>query len=327
MGAVEIPSYIKDCLSEQPARSGMYNWIFAFKGEVNTWKSIKHKLHEYDVVQINMSPLDFQTVIEIREELTKTNNTHTKLVINNDYVCECWSEWGTMPAYYDSVQKLGDMVFGTEPHQVSNMVNGAFCIPHPTNTEWLKRQTTDTKSDSIGYVFHWWEGGTYLPYRTCEKVKAKFNIAKSHVYGYKPQHDKMQRFLGLTWDKQMPLDDFPNYAERIMGERVVYDPNPYHTYGRNGVELACWGTPVVGSNRVFSYQKLFPELCCDPFDFNATMKCFDIVFNQPEKMKEIMAKAYEEVEWFNYENSKKRFLEALDIAVKRGGHKWYQMNG
>ena len=37
MGAVEIPPYIKDCLSEQPARSGMYNWIFAFKGEVNTF--------------------------------------------------------------------------------------------------------------------------------------------------------------------------------------------------------------------------------------------------------------------------------------------------
>ena len=112
-----------------------------------------------------MSPLDFQTVIEIREELTKTNNTHTKLVINNDYVCECWSEWGTMPAYYDSVQKLGDMVFGTEPHQVSNMVNGAFCIPHPTNTEWLKRLTTDTKSDSIvitSYSIHYTKLYEYL---------------------------------------------------------------------------------------------------------------------------------------------------------------------
>jgi len=327
MGANEIPEYIKDCLEEQPARSGMYNWIFAFKGEVNTWKSVKHRLHEFDVVQVNMSPLDFQTVIDVREELTRTGNTHTKLVINNDYVCECWKEWDVHPGLYDSIQRMGDMVFGTEPHQVSNMVNGAFCIPHPTNTKWLKRMTTDTKSNSIGYVFHWWEGGTYLPYRTTEKVKEKYGIDRSHVYGYKPQYDKMGKLNGMTWDKVMPLDNFSNYAERVMGERIVYDPNPYHTYGRNGVEAACWRMPIVGSDRVFSYKKLFPEFCCDPYDFNATMKVFDFIMNNPKEVQKILDRAYEEVEWFNYENSRKRFLEALDIAVKRGGVEWYRKNG
>lgn len=327
MGANEVPDYVKDCLDEQPARSGMYNWIFVFGGEINTWNSIKGRLHEYDVIQANMSPVDFQLVINIREELTRTDNTHTKLVINNDYVCECWTEWGVHPELYDSIQRMGDLVFGTEPHQVSNMINGAFCIPHPTNTKWLKRLTTDNETNSIGYIFHWWEGGTYLPYRTTQQVKAKYGLKESHIYGYKQNNDKMGKLIKMTWDKTMPLDDFPNYAERIMGEKVVYDPNPYHTYGRNGVELACWGTPVVGSDRVFSYKKLFPELCCDPYDFDETMKRFDIVFNQPEKMKEIMERAYKEVEYFNYENSKKRFLDALDIAIKRGGYKWYQKNG
>jgi len=219
------------------------------------------------------------------------------------------------------------MVFGTEPHQVSNMVNGAFCMPHPTNTKWLKRMASDVKSDSIGYIFHWWEGGTYLPYRTLEKVKEKFGVKKSHIYGYKPKYDQMNKAVNMMWEKIMGLDDFPNYAQNVMGERCIYDPNPYHTYGRNGVEAACWGVPVVGSNRVFSYSKLFPELSCDPFDFNATMELFDIVFNQPEKLKKIMDRAYEEVEYFNYENSRKRFLEALKIAVDRGGWQWYQKNG
>lgn len=126
MGSNSIPSYIKECLEEQPARSGMYNWIFVFNGEINTYSGIKGRLHEYDVIQTNMSPKDFQTVISIREELTRTGNTKTKLVINNDYVCECWTKWGLDPRFYDSVQRMGDMVFGTEPHQVSNMINGAF---------------------------------------------------------------------------------------------------------------------------------------------------------------------------------------------------------
>jgi hypothetical protein len=329
MGANEIPDYIQSCLKEQPAGSGMYNWIFAFKGEVNTYNSIKGKLDNYDILQVNMSPLDFQTIIDIRAELTRTENTKTKLVINNDYVCECWSDWDIDPRFYDSIQRMGDMVFGTEPHQVSNMINGTFCIPHPTNTKWIKRLGTDGhgESNSIGYIFHWWEGGTYLPYRTVEKVKDKYGIKKSNVYGYKPQHDKMRKFVQLTWDNVMPLDEFPNYAERLMKDKIVYDPNPFHTYGRNGVEAACWGVPIVGSNRVFSYNKLFPEFACDPYDFKATMEKFDFIMNNPEEVKKIMARAYKEVEWFNYENSKKRFLDAFDIAIKRGGYKWYQMNG
>jgi hypothetical protein len=72
---------------------------------------------------------------------------------------------------------------------------------------------------------------------------------------------------------------------------------------------------------------LFPELTCDPYDFNATMDCFDIVFNQPEKLKGILDRAYEKVEYFNYENSRKRFLDALKIAVERGGHTWYAKHG
>ncbi|MAH49937.1 hypothetical protein CMI37_29230 [Candidatus Pacearchaeota archaeon] len=327
LGARSIPEHIKDCLEEQPARSGMYNWIFAFKGEINTYWSIKDKLHEYDVIQCNMSPADMPMILMLRDQLTKTGNTKTKLVINNDYVCECWGDWGLDPYHYDHVQRQGDMVFGTEPHQVSNMLNGVFVIPHPTNTSMLKKLGSDMENDSVGFIFHWWSGDTYLPHRTLERVKEKFGVKMARIFAYKPDKDQMSAGRKLMWDETVGGLDFPDFAEYIQGERCVYDPNPCHTYGRNGVELACWGRPVVGSNRVFSYNMLFPELTCDPYDFNATMDCFDIVFNQPEKLKGILDRAYEKVEYFNYENSRKRFLDALKIAVERGGHTWYAKHG
>jgi len=320
----EIPEHIKDCLNEQPARSGMYNWIFVHKGEINTWWAIKDRVHEYDQIQINMTPVDMPIIADIRNTIDKTG-AKTKLILNNDYVCECWGDWGVDPYTYDQVQRMGDMVFGTEQHQVSNMIPGAFVIPHPTNTKYVKRIGSDEslKENSVGFIYHWWAGETYLPHRTLERVKEKFGIKKARVYAY-GKGDKMAKFRKYMWDEVVPLLDFPDFAQAIQRDKCLYDPNPMHTYGRNGVECALMGVPVVGSNRVFSYNLLFPDLVCDPYDFNATMEKFDIVFNQPERLKVIMAKAKEKAEYFNYDNSRKRWEDACKIAFERGGHEWYK---
>lgn len=322
MGAKSIPKHIRDCLAEQPSRSGMYNWIQVFKGEINTFEAIKDRLNDYDIIQVNMTPSDLSTIKEIRRRLGP--DSKTKLVINNDYVCEYWGKWGVDPYVYDDVQRCGDMVFGTEEHQVSNMINGTFVIPHPTNTAMLKKCTTDVKDNAIGFLYHWWAGSSYLPFRTVNKVKQMFGVKKCKIYGYNPEADEMRQFKTIMWDEIVPLLDFPDFLEAAAGQRVLYDPNPFHTYGRNGVEMACMRKPIIGSDRVFSYRKLFPELCCDPYDMKTTMEKFDLVLNNPEKVKEITDRAYEEVEYFNYENSRVRFLNALDIATERGGHKFYQ---
>jgi len=313
-----IPPHIKDCLMEQPARSGMYNWIFVHKGEINTWWSIKDKIHEYDQIQINMSPADMPVIADIRDTIDRTG-AKTKLILNNDYVCEKWGAWGIDPLRYDQVQRMGDMVFGTEPFQVSNMIEGTFCIPHPTNTEYVKRLGCDpaTKQNSVGFIYHWWAGETYLPHRTLEKVKEKFGLKKIKMYAYNGRNDDMAKYKGYMFDEIVPLLDFPDFAQAVQREKCLYDPNPCHTYGRNGVECALLGVPVVGSDRVFSYNLLFPDLVCDPYDFKATMEKFDIVFNQPEKLKEIMAKAKEKAEYFNYENSRKRWNDACAEAFAR----------
>lgn len=322
VGGYEVPPNIKKCLEEQPARSGMYNWIFAHKGEINTYAGIIDRLDEYDQVQINMSPRDMVWIPEIRRRL---KGSSTKLIINNDYVCEYWGKWGIDPFNYDAIQRMGDMVFSTEPNQVSNMIDGTFVIPHPTNTKILKRLGTAYDNDSVGYIYHWWAPeNMYLGSRTLRKLKQQFGWKKNRIYGWNPRNDKMAQHVEVMFDDIADLQQFPDFAQQIQGERLVYDPNPYHTYGRNGVELACFKKPVVGSNRVFSYQKLFPGLTISPMDFNDTKKKFELVFKDKEKINQMVEDAYEKVEYFNYKNSVKRWNEACDIAFDRGGTTWYQ---
>jgi len=324
-----IPEHIKSAFMEQPARSGMYNWVFVHKGEINAWEQIKHRAHEYDVLQVNMSPIDMHLIPEIRRVLG--DNSKTKLVINNDYVCEYWSKWGLDPMKYRQIQRCGDMVFGTEKHQVSNMIDGTFNIPHPTNTHVLKRLGFDkTKAeDSVSYIFHWWNPETYLAHLTLQEVKAKFGVKKSRIMGYSPKDnagctDLMRQYTPSMFNEITPLYDFPDYMDIAQKTRCLYDPNACHTYVRNGVEAAALGIPLVGSDRVFSNKLLFPDLVCDPYDKHATMEKFNIALNQPKKMKKIMDYAFKKVEYFNYENSKKRYMDALKKAIARGGHEWYK---
>jgi len=321
-----IPPNIKACLEEQPARSGLYNWIFAHQGDYGTfWDHMDNKFEDYDVVQVNMSPIDMTQIPDIRRLL---RGSSTKLVLNNDYVCERWDTWGLDPFKYQALQRMGDMVFSTEPHQVSNMINGTYTIPHPTNTKVLKHLGTNQDENSVGFIYHWWAQSTYTHFLTMEKVRKKYGIKKATMFGETKGHDdKMERWRDMMFHERVPLISFPQFAQRLMAEKCIYDPNPYHTYGRNGVELACFKRPVVGSNRVFSYNYLWKGLSCSPFDAVGTMEKFDTVFKNKEKVQEIIDRAYEQVEFFNYKNSRERFMAALDDATDRGGTDYYQKYG
>ena len=317
----EISDNVKNTLQEQPARSGMYNWIFALQGSIEGFWHAKEHLEDFDVIQVNMSPKDMPIIPELNRLL---KNSSTQLVLNNDYVCEYWGNFKIDPLQYEQMQRMGDMVFTTEPHQASNMIDGTFTMPHPSNTDALKHLGTNQQSNSLGYIFHWWAGKTQLPYMTMERAKKKFGFEKTTMFGYNKPYDEQSEWGNVLFDDIAPLMSFPQFAQYIQGQRLLYDPNPYHTYGRNGVELACWKKPIVGSNRVFSYNKLFPELTIDPYDRNDTFKKMELALGDVD---DIMNRAYKDVEYFNYKNSVKRFKEALEISTARGGSDWYMKNG
>ena len=57
---------IQAAFNEKPRRSGMYNWMFAFGGDLRPFQFVKdHEWAEYDVVQVNMSPADMNLIPKI----------------------------------------------------------------------------------------------------------------------------------------------------------------------------------------------------------------------------------------------------------------------
>lgn len=320
---------IQNAMEEHPRRSGMYNWMFLFKGEMKPYQFVEDdEWAKFDVVQVNMSPVDMHLVPKIRRKLDKFA-PNTMLVLNNDYVCETWDNAFQMPPdYYDEVQRNADMLFSTEPHQVSNMLEGAFVIPHPTDTKRLKKIAAPEKSNSVGTIFHWWSGDSYIPSRTANLMKKKFGFDSTRLYGYHmPEKDRMQRWNKVMWDEKIGGMNFPEYAQHIAGNALIYEPCNYHTYGRNTVETACLRVPVVGSDRIYSMKKLYPFTSCDPYDAKKTLEIAEKLMTDKEFRKKVIDYAYEHVDEFGYEASKKRFLDALEVCRKRGGHKFYKEQG
>ena len=91
---------------------------------------------------------------------------------------------------------MGDMVFGTEPHQVSNMIKGAFTIPHPSNIRALKRLGHDKSQDqnAVGLLYHWWNPNVLHPYHVFRHLKEKFGIEKTQLFSYgRAEHQPFDR--------------------------------------------------------------------------------------------------------------------------------------
>ena len=112
-----------------------------------------------------------------------------------------------------------------------------------------------------------------------------------------------------------PMVTAPEWLIEIATSKFGYMPHQYHGYNRAGVEYAALGVPVVGSDRSYSLQICYPELVCNPMDYNETRDRFEWLTN--DKFREEMSQqALEKSEYFNYNNSKKRFVEMLEKVNK-----------
>lgn len=305
---------IVETLKEMPARSGCYQWIFAFQGEIQQY-SPEIDFEKYDIVQVNGAPIDFPVVHKIREHLG--NSSSTKLVVNNDYVSEAWEARGVMPALWERAFKDADMIFGTEPHQASMLGDKAFVLPHPTNVRQLKHFRVAEKYDKpvISSIYHWWSGNVWNMYNATKDLGAH-----SQLVAYVKDKDKFlytrQLFNELVGPKK-----YEDYAEELLRSTAAVDLSPFHTYGRNTVDLACFKVPHIVSDRIYSANVLGTNLQVDPYDiWGARKRLKDVLANREYILDEVQ-KAYEKVEYFNHKNSVKRYLAALDLAEqgKHGG--------
>ena len=71
-------------------------------------------------------------------------------------------------------------------------------------------------------------------------------------------------------------------------------------------------------------RRCFPNLICDPFNIKQTFEIAKRVLTDEKWTEEQIDIAKEACEFYNYANSKARFLAALNIAKFNGGNLFYK---
>lgn len=317
----KITPAMQRCLGEIPRRGGMYNWLFLFKGSMIGINQLSTKmLEDHDVIQVNLAPVDQPLVHQIRKMLPKSSST--LIIGNNDYTCESWELWQNHPQAYEHAQDVCDAVFGTEPYQTSFLRDDAFVIPHPHWVDFLKHvgsDDVDLDRYQIGYMFHWWEAKSYSASVILSKLRKKYANLETTMYGYEPTHDKMKQWQKVMWDQVEDPLSYPMFQQALLSKRFIFENCSYHTYGRTTVDTAALGIPAVGSNRVWSMRKCYPNMSFDPFDCKSMLRCMDKIFKGGSWLDKQIDIAQENVEFFNYKNSEKRYMEMVEYGQDRKG--------
>jgi len=306
---------MKAALQEIPRRGGYYNWIHLFKGSIKPFKYVEN-FEDYDVVSVNMSPMDQHLIKRVRDKIPKSSST--LLVLNNDYVTECWSNWSQHPYNYIDLQDKGDCVFGTEKHQTSCMKEGAYTIPHPHWIEGYKKYKPDYDNDDmdVAALYHWWHPKTYHMSLIFDKLKKKFPKLYTKLYAFQPGTSK-DSWLRTEFDEIKPMMQYPDFINDVTKNRFMFDNCPYHTYGRASVDNAAFGLPSVGTNRVDSMRRCFPFTTHDPYDAKGIVESMTKLIEDKEFTQKVNDFARDACEYYNYKNSEDRYMEMIESTRDR----------
>ena len=107
---------------------------------------------------------------------------------------------------------------------------------------------------------------------------------------------------------------------RLLGKSKLHVyPNSRIGTNREQISCACVGTPCIGNMLSHTQRRLFPKLGCDFRDIDTMVALATKLLEDRNFYKEIVDYAWNGVQFYNIENTKRRFMEAYLIGRKRAG--------
>jgi len=291
-------------------RTGNYLWIRVFNGEIYKANELLPVLKDgdFDIIQINLASFDIPLVNTLKNKLGA--NSRTKIVANNDYPIEQWQDHLKYTATLRRELEGADLLFGTEPFMVKALkeITGrqVYDIPHPTDIKRLKSLKQAGKSPCISVIWHRYDNISYIPY-----FVVRGHGLKTRIIGYQPKHDCNSETTRNLYDDLVPDSDYETYCKHLAESYLAFEPYSYHSYGRTTVDTAAFGIPVVGSSRLESMRRCYQYTSVDTWNVQKAREMIHRLIQDKDFYEFVSKTALEEVEHYNFDNSRKRLLHAL----------------
>ena len=250
-----IHQSLLDEIAEGFPRSGLYNWLDIFKGDIRLFHDVED-WEKYDVIHLNASASDFHQVNRIRNEL---RDSSTKLVVSLDYGIHEWQTVHPIPDMLFRELNAADAVFGTEQSQVDAariFLGDKVCkIPHPVSVKLLKEQgKTAEPEEYVSVLYHVDGNHTTLPWLATRNLDLKVALI-GYVAGKDPTHSTTM----VLYDRYRNYTSYKKFLGYLGWSKIVYEPYFAVAWGRAIADIAGYGRPAVASSMVEASEVCFPQ--------------------------------------------------------------------
>lgn len=298
-------------------RAGLYNWMKAFKGEVRLWGDIKkrkHELADYDIVHINSYGQDQGLAHTVSQY---TDNTDTKLVVNMDLSINYFDKDLNFPVFIKDIL-AADLLFSVEPAQV-NLINyiahamkrkkpkKAVLMPHPVDIPMLLDKSFieyDKRMDVIAFQYHKYDAHWSIPKVLMESLPNDYLAA---MLGYIGEALPIEGLRHMV----MPYMEWTHYIQFLARCKIGFEYRTHKAASRFVMEAGALGIPTVTTKDSHMGQIIFPEVCHDVEDFFAIRQSLETLVKDEEYRLHLAREGLDRLEPYNFENSKKRFMELV----------------
>lgn len=108
-----------------------------------------------------------------------------------------------------------------------------------------------------------------------------------------------------------------NQLLRSLGSTLVhFYPTEWIGTARQQISCAAVGTPCIGNHDSHTQRRLFPELGCDIYDIDRMGELAQKLILDESFYNGIVRKAFDKMQFYNLDNSRRRFFEAWDEACE-----------
>jgi len=297
-------------------RAGLYNWMKAFQGEVRLWGDIKkrkHELNNYDIIHVNSYGQDMGLAAAVSEHLNGPT-----LVVNMDISINYFDKDLNFSAFIKDIL-AADALFCVEPAQV-NLVNyiahamqrtkpkKCVLMPHPIDIPMLIDKAWidyDHRMDVVAFQYHKYDAHWTIPKMLLEKLP---NAYLSAMLGYIGEPLPMEGLRHMV----MPYMEWVHYIRFLARCKVGFEYRTHRAASRFIMECAALGIPAVSTHDSHLGRIVFPELCLPVEDFMGIRKSIESLCTDEEYRLHLAREGIERLEPYNFENSKKRFMEMIE---------------
>lgn len=107
-----------------------------------------------------------------------------------------------------------------------------------------------------------------------------------------------------------------NVFLRMLGRSFAhFYPTEWIGTAREQISCAAVGTPCIGNYDSHTQKRLFPELGCDIYDVDGMVQLAQRLSSDENFYNGIVRRAFESMQFYNLDNSKRRFFQAWEEAA------------